>query len=88
MGKTHELKCWPEYYKLVTSGLKDFELRLDDRNFEEGDTVILKEWNPVTKQYTNHEHIRKIVYVFRDEEMGLKRDYVILQLNNLYKEII
>ena len=42
----HELKIWPQYYERVKEGLKTFEVRLDDRGFQVGDTVILKEFNP------------------------------------------
>jgi ASC-1-like (ASCH) protein len=36
-------KIWPEYFKLVTSGKKRFELRVADFDIKEGDTLILKE---------------------------------------------
>ena len=43
----HELKILPEYYKAVRCGDKTFEIRLNDRNFQERDEVELHEWNPV-----------------------------------------
>ena len=42
----HELKIWPQYYARVADGSKTFEIRENDRGFQPGDTVILKEWNP------------------------------------------
>lgn len=43
----HELKTWPPYFDDVASGVKTVELRReDDRNFEVGDTLILREWDP------------------------------------------
>lgn len=48
---THELKTWPEYFFLVLIGIKTFEIRKNDRNFEVGDTLILQKWNPETNQY-------------------------------------
>jgi hypothetical protein len=50
---THELKTWPEYFQKVKSGEKTFEVRKLDRFFNEGDTLILKEWSPVRWQETN-----------------------------------
>jgi accessory colonization factor AcfC len=42
----HELKIWPQYYARVADGSKTFEIRDNDRGFQPGDTVVLKEWNP------------------------------------------
>jgi len=45
-------KFWPQYFDLVASGKKKFDLRLADFDVQEGDTLILEEWDPVTTQYT------------------------------------
>ena len=42
----HELKIWPEFYERVRDGEKTFEVRTNDRNFQCGDFVVLKEWDP------------------------------------------
>jgi hypothetical protein len=39
----HELKTDPEVFTHVYNGLKDFEIRKNDRNFQESDTLILRE---------------------------------------------
>lgn len=44
MRRVHSLKTWPEYFQPSVSGIKTFELRDDDRNFQTGDTLILKEY--------------------------------------------
>lgn len=43
--KSHKLKTHIEYYKKVISGEKDWGLRLNDRDFEIGDQLILEEYN-------------------------------------------
>lgn len=42
----HELKIWPMYYSRVADGSKTFEVRENDRHFQSGDTVTLREWDP------------------------------------------
>lgn len=46
MKAVHELKIWPQFYCQVASGAKTFEYRDNDRNFQKGDKVILKEFDP------------------------------------------
>lgn len=43
---THELKIWPQFYGRVADGSKTFEVRFNDRGYQPGDIVILKEWDP------------------------------------------
>jgi hypothetical protein len=42
----HELKIWPQFYCRVADGSKTFELRKNDRGFQPGDEVVLREWDP------------------------------------------
>lgn len=44
--QVHELKIWPQYYSRVADGSKTFEIRDNDRGFQTGDKVILREWDP------------------------------------------
>ncbi len=43
---THEIKCWPQYFQRCKDGSKTFELRKNDRGYQPGDIVIMREWNP------------------------------------------
>ena len=42
----HELKSWPEFFNSVMDGSKTFEIRNNDRHFQVGDRLILKEFEP------------------------------------------
>jgi hypothetical protein len=43
-SREHDLKCWPEFFKHLWSGEKTFEIRKDDRGYQAGDTLTLREW--------------------------------------------
>ena len=44
--RKHELKLLPDFWGRVESGLKPFELRYNDRAFQVGDDLVLREWSP------------------------------------------
>jgi hypothetical protein len=48
----HDLKCWPEYFAPLADGRKPFELRLNDRPYAVGDTLLVREYEPVTRSYS------------------------------------
>lgn len=58
-----EKKVWPEYFQQIVDGKKTFELRLNDFNISEGDTLVLNEWDPATKDYTGRVLEKQVGYV-------------------------
>lgn len=62
-------KCWPEYFEKVLKGEKYFELRLADFELKPGDSLVLKEWNPETKEYTGREVRKKVNFVLNTKAM-------------------
>lgn len=58
-----EKKVWPEYFQKILDNKKTFELRLNDFDIKEGDILVLKEWNPKTKDYTGRSIEKKVGYV-------------------------
>ncbi|WP_323951297.1 DUF3850 domain-containing protein [Aeromonas veronii] len=58
----HELKILPRYFQPVLDGAKPFEIRDNsNRNFQEGDTVTLNEWDG--ERYTGRRTTRLITFV-------------------------
>ena len=69
-----EKKVWPEFFTKLQSGDKTFELRLADFDCNPGDTLLLKEWDPATKEYTGRTIEKAVTYVLKTksiEEKGL-----------------
>lgn len=58
-------KVWPEYFEAIVAGKKNFELRLNDFAVNEGDTLLLEEWDPKTEAYTGRNIEKKVTYVAR-----------------------
>ncbi len=79
----HELKIYPEHFKDVMLGIKKVEVRLNDRNYQESDILILNEYDPKTSRYTGEQTIQRVNHIVKDIE-GLNADYVILQIVKTY----
>ena len=75
----HTLKVWPQFFAALDSGAKGFEVRKDDRNFQVGDILRLREWSEASG-YSGRETTRTVSYVLRDWA-GLSPDYVVMSLN-------
>ncbi len=61
--KTVEKKILPEYFEEVLTGRKTYELRLNDFDIQEGDTLLLKEWSKERKEYTGREIAKTVGFV-------------------------
>jgi len=86
---TIKKKCWPEWFEKFISGERTFELRLADFDLREGDTIIMEEYNPETKQYTGRrasflckkvEHSAQNPLQFYDVENVKKHGFWIIEL--------
>lgn len=62
----HNLKIAPKYFVDVLSGVKKFEVRKDDRNFQVGDWINLQEYK--NGEYTGLYWVVKIIYILGREE--------------------
>jgi len=69
---SHDLKVWPQFYGPIERGEKPFELRRDDRFYEVGDRLTLREFEPdlmvepdVAGCFTGAECVRWVSYVLR-----------------------
>lgn len=80
MPRIHEVKILQEYYDAVDKGLKTWEYRFNDRNYNEGDILILKEWNG--DKFTGRRLTVQITYILR-EFSALLDGWVIMSVKKL-----
>lgn len=76
---THELKTWPEPFSAILRGNKRHEVRVNDRGFNEGDVLHLREWDPDTKQYTRDGVFMVVTYISRG--FGLPENLVCMSIH-------
>jgi hypothetical protein len=80
----HDLKTWPEPFNLVLGGLKAFELRRDDRGFEVGHHLQLREWDHFARSYTGRELTRRITCIVRSAgPQVLPEGFVVLGMEDM-----
>jgi len=78
----HELKTVNPFFTDIWNGIKSFEVRLNDRNFKVGDSILLKEYS--LNGYESREILCKIIYFFSGHLM-LKKGYVVLGIKIIKK---
>ena len=80
----HELKCLPPYFQAICRGDKTFEVRRDDRGFQKGDILDLKEYDPKeptpASRYTGNAEQVLVTYVLTGGQFGIEPGYVVLGL--------
>lgn len=80
----HELKCWPPYFRQLADGSKQFEVRPDDRDFQVGDTLLLREWDPASGTYTGQMVSKQITYRTEKDSDWVKEGFVVLGLQDIH----
>lgn len=78
----HELKTWPEFFKAIWDNEKHFELRKDDRGYQGGDTLMLREW---TKRsgYSGRAVKARVTYLLGGQWPGLQEGYVVMSIERV-----
>lgn len=80
MPVEHSIKCWPQYFGAIRRKEKNFDVRRDDRGYQKGDTVILREYEMRNSphRFTGNEEHRKIKYILTGGQFGIEPGYVVL----------
>jgi hypothetical protein len=78
----HALKTWPGFFDDVMSGKKNFEVRKNDRNYQEGDVLRLEEWMPENEgpggAYTGRKFSLLVTSVLRGPILGIREGWCVM----------
>jgi hypothetical protein len=81
----HDLKVWPGYFDAIDAGEKPFEVRKNDRGYQVGDKLRLREYAPGPDEYTGREIERTVSYLISGDTVegyafGLRTGFVVMGL--------
>jgi len=75
------------FFTDILSGERTSDIRLNDRRYAVGDTMLLREYDPVKAEYTGREQAVKITYMQTNKSnpcaisyLALHNDYVVLSI--------
>lgn len=85
----HRLKAWPDTFEPIRSGVRTFDVRLNDRHFKVGEIIEYREWvddkptgRTLRKTITYILHAVQEEFVLAKPRWGLKLHYCILSLKD------
>ena len=81
MHYDHELKVHPPYFSAISDGRKPFEARKDDRGFQTGEVLWLREFKPDVApdfKYTGNAEYARISYILRGGQFGIEVGHVVM----------
>lgn len=82
----HELKTVAPLFHKVLDGVKTFDIRKNDRNFEVGHYLWLREYDQTTKTYSGRNVHCIVTYILFDHA-GLSDDYVVMAIRKTHYEL-
>lgn len=77
---THELKSLPEFFNPILDGNKTFEIRLNDRGFNVGDRLLLREYVGAFG-YTTRAIIVEVIYI---TDFAQREGFVVMSIRKIW----
>jgi hypothetical protein len=92
--KVHELKTDPVPFYLLKEGTKTFEIRNDDRDFQNGDILVLKETvysladmkadpKDFPLKFTGRYLVKKVTHLLKAPSYGAPPGFAIMSLGKI-----
>lgn len=81
----HELKVVKPYFHPIADGQKSFEVRRDDRGFQRGQVLWLREFAPNARspreQYTGNATFARIDWILTGGQFGIESGFVVMAIS-------
>lgn len=84
MMATHKLKTWPVFFQAILEGRKKHEIRVNDRDYRAGDSLVLQEYEPEVGRYTGREIIVQVTYLTPGGTWGLPANVCVMSIHPLH----
>ncbi len=79
----HMLKINQKYFDDIVAGRKTFEVRRDDRGYDNGDTLVLQEYDCEAEDYTGNTAQVRVMYMLDDDLDGIEDGYCVMGISLL-----
>lgn len=76
--KVHNIKCVQPHYDDIASGVKTFEVRLNDRDYDLNDRLELFEYDADTDQFSGKVTRVLVRHLLNDDIPGIETGYVVM----------
>lgn len=80
MSRIHSLKTIQPHFDKVNARLKTFEVRKNDRNFQVGDILLLKEYDQETETFTDRVVAARAHHILEGGQFGIEPGYVVMSI--------
>lgn len=85
----HFVKCDKEVFEATRQGVKPYEVRLNDRDYQIGDKLMLQEWDSEAQKFTGSSHETGVITsILKGGQYGIMEGYVILSWVNTTESIV
>jgi hypothetical protein len=76
--RVHDLKITRELWASVALNVKTFEIRRNDRGFQQHDDLLLRALSEDGNSYSGEWAFTHVIYILDDEQYGMRPGFVIM----------
>lgn len=84
----HELKTWTDVFDEIVKGIKVHEFRKNDRDFQVGNILLLREFVPAGERYTGRNVLVKITSISFGPEWGIPFGFAAFSIRVLKHDVM
>jgi hypothetical protein len=78
--KVHELKTVKPHFSAVWSKIKRMEIRNNDRNFQLGDVLHMREYDLDKKEYSGRYMLVDVIHILPGGQFGIHPDHCVMSI--------